>query len=208
MKKNNLIRATMIRENKYLYRKFMPPLVYKDVLLNVAFVGMPSEEQGRLVKALSQKFETTYTEDNLLEFIETRNTSKRDKDCLDFYKFAEEKYNQANAPEKIYSTKDYLFYNSTGLIDHLLSIATHNFFNKSSYDFFSTDMRNYDLVFINNPNDSSIGKYFDLDKSIFMNQIINNFDSLGINYQRIEGSFDEKLKTAENIIKLLKNKIN
>ncbi len=198
----------MIRENKYLYRKFMPPLVYKDVLLNVAFVGMPSEEQGRLVKALSQKFETTYTEDNLLEFIETRNTSKRDKDCLDFYKFAEEKYNQANAPEKIYSAKDYLFYNSTGLIDHLLSIATHNFFNKSSYDFFSTDMRNYDLVFINNPNDSSIGKYFDLDKSIFMNQIINNFDSLGINYQRIEGSFDEKLKTAENIIKLLKNKIN
>ncbi|HBY01271.1 MAG TPA: hypothetical protein DEG92_01800, partial [Rikenellaceae bacterium] len=114
----------------------------------------------------------------------------------------------ANAPEKIYSGKEYLLYDSTGFIDHLLSIATHIFFNKTSYDFFSTDMRKYDFVFINDPNNSSISKYFDLDMSIFMNQIINNLDSLGINYQRIEGPFEKKLKTIENIIKSLKKKIN
>lgn len=206
--KHNLVRATMIRKDKYLYRKCMDPLVYKDVLFNIAFVGMPSKEQSKLVKILSQKLKTAYTEDNLLKFIETRKSSKKDKAYLDFYKFAKEKYNQANAPEKIYSGKEYLLYDSTGFIDHLLSILTHNFFNKTFYDFFSTDMREYDLVFINDPNNSSISKYFDLDKSIFINQLINNLDSLGITYQRLEGSFGKKLKTAENIIKSLKKKIN
>lgn len=202
----NLIRATMIRENKYFYRKFMDPLVYKDILLNIAFVGMPSAEQDRLVKIISQKFETVHIEDNLFKFIETENIFK--KSDLDFYKFAKEKYNQANNFENIYSAKDYLFYNSTGFIDYLLSIATHNFFNKKFYDFFSTDMRNYDFIFINNPNNTDISKYLNIDKSIFMNQMIHNFNSLGINYKIIEGSFEEKVKTTTSIIKSLKNKIN
>lgn len=205
---NCKIRATLIRKDKYLYRKYMDPLVYRNILLNIAFIGMPSKEQKRLVKILATKFKTVYIEDDLLNFIETKKALNKIPASFDFYKFAKKKYKQANDSTKIFSGKEYLFYNSTGFIDHLLSIATHNRFDRELYNFFSDDMRKYDLVFINNSDSSSISKYFGISDFIFINQVINNLDTLGINYNILEGSFKEKLKIAENIIKSVKKKFN
>jgi nicotinamide riboside kinase len=170
----------------------------------VAFVGIPSHEQSKLVKNIAKKFNTAYVDDNLLQI----SREKLLKNKIDFHKIACEKYRVANTDDKIYSGKEYLFYNSTGFIDNLLSIATHNKFNRESYNFFSEDLRNYDLVLVNNIPKDNIGKTLDIDSTIFLNQLTKNLDTLGIAYQMLQGTFEEKLLMAEKSIKAFTKRFN
>ncbi len=199
------MRATLIRNDKYFCRMYMDTLVYRDILINVAFVGIPSKEQGKIVKKLAEKFSTVYTSDNLLEFIVSRQNLKK----INFYKLATEKYKKANSSKKIHSGREYLFYDSTGFVDHLLSVATHNQFDVEMYKFFCEDMKKYDIVFVNTSlKNIETAKKLNFDKDIFMNILIKNLETLGINYKILNGSFGKKVKEAEEVIKSTKIKIN
>ena len=100
------------------------------------------------------------------------------------------------------------FYNSIGFIDNLLSIATHNKFNKESYKFFSDDLKNYDLIFINNIPKKSIGDIISLDSKTFLNQLIKNLDALSINYRMLSGTLKGKLLVVEKTIKNFTKRFN
>lgn len=202
------IYATMIRAQKYLDKKYLSTVVYKDILIKVAFVGMPSLEQLKIVKRIAKKLKTTYTEDNTLELLATKSERKVQVNEPDFYKIAYKKYKVANTESKIFSGKEYLIYNSTGFIDHLLSVASHGRFDKNLCQFFSDDMRNYDLVFVNNNPKSSINKILNIDNLIFDNQLKSNFDTLGIKYHVLSGTFKEKTLISEKLIREFKKRFN
>lgn len=203
-KQGYITTATMIRGGKNVNRNFLSKIVYKDLLIKVAFIGIPSNEQSKLVKSIAKKFKTTYVDDNLLK----SSKEKLLKNKIDFYKIADEKYKMANADNKIFSAKEYLFYNSIGFIDNLLSIATHNKFNQRSYNFFSDDLKNYDIIFINNTSKNNIGDTIGLDTGIFLNQITKNLDSLKIDYRVLSGTFEEKLQNIEKIVKTFTKRFN
>ncbi len=199
--------ATIIRNGSYAHRQFLSKIVYKDILIKVAFIGMPSKEQSRLVRSIAKILQTTYVGDNLEKVLDTKHIEDK-KVSINFYDIARERYKKANSKDKIFSGKGYLIYDSTGFVDHLLSVATHNRFNEELYRFFSDDMRNYDLVFISDNKKSSIGKYFHIDHSIFLNQLISNLNTVGIDYKILTGTFKEKLLRSGEIIKAVKKKFN
>ncbi|MBU0620023.1 adenylyltransferase/cytidyltransferase family protein [Patescibacteria group bacterium] len=206
-KRNNPISATMIRKGECLNEAFLSTIVYKDILIKVAVVGVPSQEQSNLVKCIAKKLKTSYVEDNLFELL-TRKNRELPINKFDFYEIANKKYKVANTKDKIFSGKEYLVYNSTGFVDHLLSIATHNKFDENLYIFFSEDMKNYDLVFVNDNLKNNFSKMLNIDSSIFINQLTNNLDTLGINYQILSGTFKEKLLMLEKSIKSFKKRFN
>ena len=137
----SMIRATMIRDGKYLNQDHLNVVVYKDILIKVALIGIPSVEKSNLVKQIAQNLYTSSSEDNLFEVL--NNRSEFTVNNFNFYQIAQEKYKLANTEDKIFSGKEYLIYDSTGFIDHLLSIATHNSFNEDLCKFFSDDMKSY-----------------------------------------------------------------
>ncbi len=197
--------ATMIRNGKNLNKNFLDKIVYKDILIKIAFIGIPSYEQLKLVKTIAKKLKTSYVEDNLFKLFKNKQLSINN---IDFYKIANKKYKIANTEDKIFSGKEYLIYNSTGFIDHLLSIATHNRFDKKLYDFFSEDMRNYDLIFVNDSLNKKINKALCVNSLFFLNQLINNLNTLGVCYQKISGTFKQKLSISEKTIKSFKKRFN
>ncbi len=203
-KQGYITTATMIRGGKNVNKNFLSKIVYKDLLIKIAFVGIPSEEQSKLVKNIAKKFKTAYVDDNLLKI----SKEKLSKNKIDFYKIADKKYKIANTDNKIFSSKEFLFYNSIGFIDNLLSIATHNKFNKESYKFFSDDLKNYDLIFINNIPKKSIGDIISLDSKTFLNQLIKNLDALSINYRMLSGTLKGKLLVVEKTIKNFTKRFN
>ena len=188
----------------------MSAVVYKDILIKVAFIGMPSREQSRLVSRIAKNLHTTFVEDNTLGLLSIRQ--KKNKKLLlhipDFYDIANKKYKMANAENKIFSGREYLIYNSTGFVDHLLSIATHNRFDENLYSFFSEDMRSYDLIFVNNDQKSGIDEFLNVDNLFFLNQLISNLNTLGINYKMLSGTFEEKLLMSEKLIKKIKKRFS
>lgn len=199
-----MIRATMLRKGKYLNKIFLNEIVYKDILIKVAFIGMPSLEQSRLVKYIAKRLKTAYVADNTFESLNIETNKKNSIASINFYKIANKKYKIANTKSKIFSGREYLIYNSTAFIDHLLSMATHNRFDKKMYDLFSEDMRIYDLIFINNDIENKIGKLLNIDSSIFLNQLTTNLNTLGVKYQVLSGAFKDKLSMSEKLIKSFK----
>jgi len=200
------VRATSIRGDKYSYRKAMHPMVYRDILIKVAFIGAPSEEQTKLVKRLATKLQTIYIENNLMSLLNPVKVKKAFNDSINFYQIGKEQYKLAHNKNKIYKANEYLLYDSTSFIDHLLSIATHNRFDEKLFKLFSEDMRSYDLVFINEAKKNNITKYLNIDNSIFLNQVLSNLDNLGVKYQILSGTFMEKQNKAERMIKATKGK--
>ncbi len=203
-----MIRAIMIRDKKNLDENFLSAVVYKDILIKVAFVGVPSQEQSKIVRHIAKKLKTTHIEDTTLELFATKSEKEVRAGTSDFYKIANKKYKVANTESKIFSGKEYLIYNSTGFIDHLLSVASHSRFDKNLYQFFSDDMRNYDLVFVNSNPKSSINEILNIDNLIFLNQLKSNFDTLGIKYYVLKGTFKEKILMSEKLIKAFKKRFN
>ncbi|MFA5962320.1 MAG: adenylyltransferase/cytidyltransferase family protein [Parcubacteria group bacterium] len=205
-----LTTATMIRNGNNLSKHFLSAVVYGDMLIKVAFVGVPSQEQSKLVSYLAKKLHTSYIEDNMLMSLGVKQDkdNKHKKIIPDFYKIANKKYELANRESNIFSAKEYLVYNSTGFVDHLLSVATHGRFNKKMYDLFSEDMSSYDLVLVNNNPKKSIGKSLDIDDSIFLNQLIANLDTINVNYRLLSGTFREKLAISEKLINAVNKKFN
>jgi hypothetical protein len=201
-----MIRATAIGDKNNLDKNFLSAVVYKDILIKVAFVGVPSQEQSKIVKYIAKRFKTTYIEDNTFELLTIKQGGKLQTQIPDFYKIADIKYKTANTESKIFSGKEYLVYNSTGFIDHLLSVASHNRFDENLYKFFSEDMRNYDLVFVNNDPRSSVSKILNINDLIFLSQLKSNFDTLGIKYHTLAGTFKEKILMSEGLINAFKKR--
>lgn len=199
--------ATTIRSGKCLDENFLNVVVYKDILINVAFIGMPSQEQSRLVRCVAKKLKTTLIKDNTFELL-SRKQKKMSMNRYDFYEIANEKYKLANTSSKIFSGKEYLIYNSIGFVDHLLSIAMHKKFNEKLCNFFSEDLRSYDLIFVNENPRNSICKTLNINDSIFFNQLISNLNVLGIKYQVLVGTFEDKLSISEKLIKAFKKRFN
>lgn len=201
------IRATMIRDKKNLDKNFLSAVVYKDILIKVAFVGVPSQEQLKIVRHVAKKFKTMYVEDNTFELLTIKQKEEELQTHIpDFYKIADIKYKIANTKSKIFSGKEYLIYNSTGFVDHLLQVASHKRFDENLYKFFSKDMRNYDLVFINDNPKGSVGKILNINDLIFLNQLKSNLDTLGIKYHALIGTSKEKVLTSEGLIKAFKKR--
>ena len=196
--------ATMIRAGKNLGKNFLSTVAYKDILIKVAFVGIPSQEQSKLVECIAEKLKTSYVEDNLHELLAKKIPVYQP----DFYRIANKRYEDANSENKIFSGNEYMIYDSTGFIDHLLSVATHNKFDEKMFKFFSEDMRTYDLILANDTLKSSVSEYLNIDNSIFLNQLINNLNALRINCQILSGTFEEKLQMSEKLIKAIKKRFN
>lgn len=198
-KKRCKIRATAIRNDKYKFRNYMDPNIYRDILVNVAIMGIPSQEQEKIVKTLAKHFNTIYFPNDILNKINSKK--------INIYPFADKIFNKESLFKMIRSARDYMFYNSTGFISHLISVAQHNYFDQKKYKFYSEDIRGYDLILINNESKNIIDKKFGFQKDIFMNILKKNLDTIGAKYQILDGSFDQKIKIAINLIKNIKNKL-
>ena len=52
------ISGTQIRENPFAFRQFLDPVVYRDLIANIVFLGAPSTGKTTLAERLAQEFGT------------------------------------------------------------------------------------------------------------------------------------------------------
>ena len=54
------ISGTRIRENPFAHRRFIDPIVYRDLVTNVAVLGAPSTGKTSLAMALAKQYRTQW----------------------------------------------------------------------------------------------------------------------------------------------------
>lgn len=189
------ITATTIRADRFFNREFLHPIVYKDILLKVAFIGIPSLEQSELSSQLAQELNTIAIQDSLTTGLQETNQR--------YYQIAKERLEMANDAETLFKANEYLLYDSIPFIDHLLAIATHSPYDRPLHELATADLRGYDLVLLNNDAGHRIAP--SINQEIFLSQIRANLDSLKVPYEELVGSkADKKPQARQAILKLKK----
>jgi HTH-type transcriptional repressor of NAD biosynthesis genes len=194
--------ATTIRKEHYKNRNFLHSLVYKDTLIKIAFIGMPSKQQTQLATLIAKNLKTNCLKDDLADLLINYGKSKK----INLRQSARKKYKNRNTTAAIRSGNEYLIYDSTSFIDFLLGILLHRPFDKESWKVYREEMREYDAIFISKDEKYGIAKGLGIDSKIFLNQLENNLESMRVKYEILEGSLKEKLIKSEKFIKSIKKK--
>lgn len=71
------ISATEIRKNPYQNRQYLEPIVYKDLVANIVFLGAPATGKTTLCEALSKEFSTEWMPEYGREYWETHQIDRR-----------------------------------------------------------------------------------------------------------------------------------
>jgi HTH-type transcriptional repressor of NAD biosynthesis genes len=71
------ISATQIRAAPFRYRQFLHPLVYRDLIINVVFLGAPSTGKTTLAEALATHYQTVWMPEYGREYWETHQVDRR-----------------------------------------------------------------------------------------------------------------------------------
>lgn len=196
--------STMVRSNPYLYRDFVPTMVYRDLLTKVVILGAPSEINDELAKRVAKKEETVFIPDLTLEYLTEQMTGSTMSDP-DFESVAIKKVEQRSDDKIIHSAKKSIVYSSATIMDHVLSIAINRKFDRKLFDIAIDDIRNFDLVFVNNDEVNLASKMFGIKNEFFMNQLIGNLDDLKIKYVILNGDSDKKIQTITKSINVINN---
>ncbi|HHW00618.1 MAG TPA: AAA family ATPase [Clostridiaceae bacterium] len=59
-RKNFPVSASTIKENPFIYREYIHPLVYSDLITNVVFAGAPSTGKTTIAEKLAAEFDMVW----------------------------------------------------------------------------------------------------------------------------------------------------
>ena len=71
------ISGTLIREDPYRHRSFVHPVVYRDLITKVVFLGAPSTGKTTLAESLARKFNTVWMPEYGREYWEEHQVDRR-----------------------------------------------------------------------------------------------------------------------------------
>ncbi|WP_419660062.1 cytidyltransferase-related protein [Desulfosarcina variabilis str. Montpellier] len=71
------VSGTLIRESPYQYRHFLDPLVYRDLIKNIVFLGAPCTGKTTLAEALAQCYDTVWMPEYGREYWEKHQHKRR-----------------------------------------------------------------------------------------------------------------------------------
>lgn len=189
------ISATMIRKNTNLYKNFMHPMVVSDLTTKAVILGMPNISNERIARQVAKELSTSYAADDLLAYL------GKHKRLPDFKKIAKNRIKKRSSKTLIYSAHKSLIYNSSALIDHIFSLAIHRKFDQELYLLAYNEISNYDLVFVSSNLSSTINKLFGISTELFMNQLLGNLLAMKIDFIKINGTQEEKVRKIKGAIK-------
>ena len=71
------VSGTQIRENPYAFREYLHPLVYRDLVANIVFLGAPSTGKTTIARQLAEAHGTVWMPEYGREYWETNQVDRR-----------------------------------------------------------------------------------------------------------------------------------
>lgn len=188
------ISSTMIRNNLYQYRKFIPTIVLKDLLTKVVILGAPSEQNEKIAKEVSYRIETNYIPDITVGHF-SQDISVKPKQELDFVGMAQKRDVQRSAEKIIHDANKSIIFSSSILMDYILSMAVNRKYDQKLHDRIKEEMSQYDQVFVNSDEANIISKNYGIENDFILNQLFGNLVEMKISHTLLRGNFEQKVQT-------------
>jgi len=194
------ISGTKIRSNPFSLREYLHPLVYRDLITNVVFLGAPSTGKTTISSLLAQEYNTVWMPEHGREYWEKHQVNRR----LSLEQLVEIAEGHLEREEALlYQANEYLFTDTNAITTYMFSLYYHNQVEHQLRKLANQAISRYDLVFVCDldiPYDDTWDRSGDTNRQIFQKQIISDLIIRKVPFFLLQGKIETRVRFVKNVL--------
>jgi NadR type nicotinamide-nucleotide adenylyltransferase len=189
-----------IRENPFAYRESIHPLIYRDLITNVVFLGAPSTGKTTIAERMAQVYHTVWIAEYGREYWEKNQIERR----LSLEQLVEIAEGHLEREENLlYLANQYLFTDTNAITTFMFSQYYHQTALPKLVDLAQQAAARYDLVFLCDtdiPYDDTWDRSGDMNRQVFQKQIMGDLLARKIPFIVLSGNLEERVSKVKTIL--------
>jgi NadR type nicotinamide-nucleotide adenylyltransferase len=193
-RKNVQISATQIRQDIFAHRHNLHPVVYRDLIKKIVFVGAPSTGKTTLAEALAKKYNTVWMPEYGREYWAENQVNRRIP-LHDFDIIAKRHIEREDS--LIMDANQYFFVDTNAITTYMFSLDYHGQATAELTEIALKCKDRYDIFFLcedDIPYDDTWDRSGEQKRKVFQKRIVEDLQYRGINFISIKGSLEERIK--------------
>jgi NadR type nicotinamide-nucleotide adenylyltransferase len=195
------VSGTLLREQPYAFREFMPRRVYRDLITHVVFLGAPSSGKTTIAKRMAREFGTVWMPEFGREYWETHQVERR----LSLQQLVEIAEGHLEREENLLCTANrYLFTDTNAVTTYLFSLYYHGSADTRLIEYAAACSTRYDLVFVCDmdiPYDDTWDRSGDANRQVFGKRILGDLAERKQPYFLLRGSLEERVQRVTEVLR-------
>lgn len=194
------ISGMKIRENPFDYREYIHPLVYRDLITNVVFLGAPSTGKTTITERMAREYKTVWMPEYGREYWE-KNQVERKLTLKQLVQIAEGHLEREE--NLLYQANQYLFTDTNAITTFMFSQYYHQTALPKLVELASLASSRYDLVLLCDtdiPYDDTWDRSGDVSRKTFQKQIIGDLLARKIQYFVLSGDFETRVSKVKIVL--------
>lgn len=194
------ISATMIREHPYQHRDMLDPIVYRDLITNVVFVGAPSTGKSTIAQHMADAYQTVWMPEYGREYWETHQIERR-LSPEQLVEIAEGHLQREDALR--YAANTYLFSDTNAITTYMFGLSYHGHVDARLAEYARQAQTRYDLIFLCDtdiPYDDTWDRSGDVQRQIFQKQIIADLHLRKLPYFTLRGDLTMRMSKVRSVL--------
>jgi len=189
-----------IRKNPYLYREYISPIVYQDLITNVVFLGAPSTGKTTIASKMADEYQTVWMPEYGREYWENHQVNRK----LSLEQLVEiAEGHLAHENDRLYQANQYLFTDTNALTTFMFSMYYHQSVHNRLAELANLVQSRYDLVFlcdVDIPYDDTWDRSGDVSRKTFQKQIIADLLARKIPFIVLSGGVETRVAKVKKVL--------
>lgn len=194
------ISGMKIRENPFAYRNYIHPLVYRDLIANIVFLGAPSTGKTSITKRMAQEYDTIWMPEFGREYWEKNQIKRR----LSLEQLVEIAEGHLEREENLfYQANQYLFTDTNAITTFMFSQYYHQAVLPKLVELANLASSRYDLVFLCDtdiPYDDTWDRSGDVNRKTFQKQIVGDLLVRRIPFFVLSGDLETRVSKVKKVL--------
>jgi len=198
------ISGTEVRKAPYQSKTFLHPIVYRDLVANVVFLGAPSTGKTTLAAHMAAEHQTAWMPEYGREYWEKHQVERRLSQAQ-LVELAE--IHLEREEEQLWHANQFLFVDTNAITTYMFSKSYHGEAFPKLAQLAEIAAKRYDLVFVcgdDIPYEDTWDRSGAVERQIFQKQIIADLKCRKIPYFYLSGSLVERASLVNEVLRKFK----
>ena len=194
------VSGTAVRADPYTWRAFVHPLVYRDMVTNVALLGAPSTGKTTLAAHLAERHGTVWMPEYGREYWERHQVDRR----LSMEQLVELAEGHLEREERLLAEANrHLFTDTNAITTAMVSLAYHGAVAPRLAELAAQAQSRYDLVVVCDsdiPYDDTWDRSGDADRQVFQKQILADLRVRRLPFLLVGGDLEGRARRVGELL--------